>query len=216
MLIGIVGLPNKGKSTLFNALTRGNAQIANYPFTTIKPNQGVGFATEQCPHVALGLKKCDPNNSDCVGGTRKIPIRLLDVAGLVEGASEGKGMGNQFLSDLSQADALIVVADASGGTDDSGNPTTGHDPTRDVIILEKELDAWFYSVVDSNARKTKGKTLKDFATLLAGLKVKENEVMELARGFGDDASKWSKEQKMDAALDWNARSIGPPGFQGFR
>ncbi len=195
MLIGLVGLPNKGKSTLFNALTKGNAQVANYPFTTIAPNQGAAFASTPCPHVELKLEKCDPNNSACEKGVRKIPVRLLDVAGLVEGAHEGKGMGNQFLNDLSSADALIVVCDAAGLTDDAGNPTTGHDPASDVRILESELDAWFLGVVDNNAKKARGRTMKEFAALLSGLKVSENDVLHLVEGLPPDTARWTKEDK---------------------
>lgn len=176
MLIGLVGLPNKGKSTLFNALTQSDAQVANYPFTTIKPNEGVAFASSPCPHVELGLAKCDPKNSACENGVRKIPVKVLDVAGLVSGASNGKGMGNQFLSDLSRADALIVVADASGQTDDEGNPAQEHDPKRDVQILEEELDAWFTQVVARNAEKTKGKPLSEFIESLSGLNVQKSHV----------------------------------------
>ncbi|MBI4360180.1 redox-regulated ATPase YchF [Candidatus Micrarchaeota archaeon] len=178
MLIGLVGLPNKGKSTLFNALTHSNAQVANYPFTTIKPNEGVAFATKECPHVQLGLGHCDPKNSACENGIRKIPVKVLDVAGLVSGASNGKGMGNQFLNDLSRADALIVVADASGQTDDEGNPAQGHDGRRDVEILEQELDAWFTQVVTRNAQKTKGNALSEFIESLSGLNVEKRHVME--------------------------------------
>ena len=201
MLIGLVGLPNKGKSTLFNVLTGGSAVVANYPFTTIQPNEGVASASSPCPHVALGLAKCDPNNSACQNGVRRIPIKLLDVAGLVEGAHEGKGMGNQFLTDLAQADALIVVTDASGKTDDEGNPTTGHDPARDVRILEDELQAWFESVVKKNAVKNKGKPLKEFFTLLSGLKISENDAAHIATDLElpSETSQWTKDEVRDFA-----------------
>ncbi|MBI2445740.1 redox-regulated ATPase YchF [Candidatus Micrarchaeota archaeon] len=208
MLIGLVGLPNKGKSTLFNALTGGAAQVANYPFTTIQPNEGIAFASQPCPHVVLGLQKCDPNNSACQSGLRKIPVKLLDVAGLVEGAHEGKGMGNQFLADLAAADALIVVADAAGKTDDEGNLTSGHDPARDVRILEDELQAWFESVVKKHAVKNKGKPLKEFYGLLSGLKVSENDAAHIATDLElpSETSQWTKDEIRDYAEEIRKKS----------
>ncbi|HLC48675.1 MAG TPA: YchF-related putative GTPase [Candidatus Norongarragalinales archaeon] len=172
MLIAIIGAPNKGKSTLFNALTLGNAAVANYPFTTIDPNKGVAYCSKECPHVRLG-RQCDPNNSKCENGIRKIPINILDVAGLVEGASEGKGMGNQFLSDVAAADCAILVADVSGGSDDAGNicPPGTHDPINDVLLIESELDFWYAEVLKRNAQKAKGKKFEDFAALLSGLRI---------------------------------------------
>lgn len=211
MLIGLVGLPNKGKTTLFNALTQQNAQVANYPFTTIKPNEGVAFASVFCPHVALGLKKCDPKNSACENGIRKIPVKILDVAGLVSGASIGKGMGNQFLADLSRADALIVVADASGQTDDEGNPTQDHNPCRDVEILEQELDAWFLQVVTRNAQKTKGKPLSEFIESLSGLDVQKNNVTRALQehGIPENSREWNELdlQKIATSIRENTKPL---------
>ena len=109
MLIGIVGAPNSGKSTFFKALTLIDVEIANYPFTTIKPNQGIAYVTTECPCKKLGVT-CNPQNSLCRDGIRFIPVKLLDVAGLVPGAHEGRGMGNQFLNDLVQASGLIHVS----------------------------------------------------------------------------------------------------------
>src|SRR3989338_4816644 len=103
MLIGVVGKPNTGNSTLFKAATLAEAEIANYPFATIKPNSGVGFIKIDCVDQEFG-RQCDPRTGYCSKGKRFVPVQLIDVAGLVPGAHEGKGLGNQFLDDLRQAD----------------------------------------------------------------------------------------------------------------
>lgn len=141
MLIGLVGAPNKGKSTLFAAMTLGEVAIADYPFTTINPNKGVAYATRKCVHEELHTK-CSVKNTQCVEGTRMLPINIVDVAGLVEGASEGKGMGNKFMNDLAAADCLIIVTDASGKTDPAGNKTEGADPVVDVRMIQQEISRW--------------------------------------------------------------------------
>ncbi|MGC8651626.1 MAG: redox-regulated ATPase YchF [Candidatus Micrarchaeia archaeon] len=170
MLIGIVGAPNKGKSTLFSAMTMVDAEIANYPFTTINPNFGIAYATKPCVEKELGTK-CNPRNSLCVNGTRMLPVNVVDVAGLVEGAHLGKGMGNQFLNDLANADALIIVADSSGGTDQNGNQATSSDPVKDVEIVINEITEWFSSIIKRNisasARKADG--LSALAGALTGI-----------------------------------------------
>ena len=111
MLVGIVGKANVGKSTFFKAATLSEVEIANYPFATIKPNEGVGFVRLDCADRFF-KKQCQPRTGFCVNGKRFVPIQMIDVAGLVPGAHEGKGMGNQFLDDLRQADVLIHVIDA--------------------------------------------------------------------------------------------------------
>lgn len=140
MDIGIVGKPNTGKSTLFQALTRTDVDAANYPFTTIEPNRGVGFVTMDCPCTELDVD-CDPNGQ-CIDGTRFVPVTLLDIAGLVPGAADGKGMGNEFLDAVRQASCLIHVIDASGQTNAEGEPVEDYDPVQDVQFIEDELDAW--------------------------------------------------------------------------
>ena len=146
MLIGIVGKPNVGKSTFFKASTLAEVAIASYPFTTIKANEGVGFVKVKCPEQEFKLK-CKPNHGFCLNGWRFIPIKLLDVAGLVPGAHQGKGLGNKFLDDLRQADVLIHVIDISGTTNEKGKPTKNYDPSYDIKFLEDELDKWFYNII---------------------------------------------------------------------
>ena len=146
MLIGIVGAPNKGKSTLFSALTLNNVQIADYPFTTIDPNKGVAYATVKCACAEIGVK-CDARNALCSGGIRRVPINLIDVAGLVEGAHEGRGMGNKFLNDIASADALLMVADASGRTDPFGNLADAADPVYDIEMVGSELSEWVAGII---------------------------------------------------------------------
>ncbi len=145
MIVGIIGAPNKGKSTLFSALTSGEAKIANYPFTTIDPNKGVAYVAEECAEKRIG-KKCKPRNSLCENGMRLIPVNIIDVAGLVPGAHEGKGMGNQFLNDLSGADGFIIVVDASGRTDAYGNEGAGN-PADDLEMIMSELVEWISAII---------------------------------------------------------------------
>ena len=148
MQVGIVGKPNAGKSTFFSAATLTIVPIANYPFTTTKPNKGISYLRTKCVCKELDLID-NPKNSRCIDGERYIPVELIDCPGLVPGASTGKGLGNQFLDDLRKADALIHVVDASGSTDSEGKQTEAgeHDPLVDVGWLEKELEAWMLAIL---------------------------------------------------------------------
>lgn len=184
MIIGIVGAPNKGKSTLFSAATLVDAQIADYPFTTIDPNKGVAYARTECPHAALGLKKCDARNSKCEGGVRLIPINVIDVAGLVPDAHLGKGMGFEFLGDLAQADALIQVVDASGRTDLQGNRVEAADACEEVSMLQREIEFWIKAVLGRNWAKIKGKGIDAVANALSGMNVVQADCEWAARECG--------------------------------
>jgi ribosome-binding ATPase YchF (GTP1/OBG family) len=148
-LVGIVGKTNVGKSTFFAAATLATVEIENRPFVTLKPNVGVGFVRKRCVHVELGLRSCNPSAGACIEGWRFIPVKLVDVPGLIPGAHRGRGLGNKFLDELRQADALVLIVDAAGATDSDGNPVppgTG-DPVEEVHQMERELDEWIYSVL---------------------------------------------------------------------
>jgi hypothetical protein len=145
--LALAGKPNCGKSTFFKAATMANAEIANYPFTTINPNFGVAYVRTTCPCHALHLT-C----GHCVDGNRFVAVNLIDVAGLVPDAHKGKGLGNQFLDHLRQADAILHIVDASGGTDSEGNPVDvgSHDPAEDVKFLGYEMTMWVYGILDKH------------------------------------------------------------------
>ncbi|MDC5615377.1 50S ribosome-binding GTPase, partial [Acinetobacter baumannii] len=142
-MIGIVGKPSSGKSTTLNALTDADAKVGAFPFTTIDPNKATGYLQVECACSRFGKEElCKPNYGWCRAGKRFVPIMLLDVAGLVPGAHEGKGLGNKFLDDLRHADALIHVVDVSGTTNAEGKATRGYDPLQDIEWLQDEIRRW--------------------------------------------------------------------------
>ena len=154
MLIGVVGKANVGKSTFFKASTLMDVEIANYPFATIKPNHGVGFV--KIDDVAREFDKiANPREGFILDKYRFVPVDLIDVAGLVPGAHEGKGMGSQFLDDLRQADVLINVIDVSGSTNEKGEPVEqgSYDPAQDVLFLEEEMDYWYLRILNKGWEK---------------------------------------------------------------
>jgi len=209
MLIGLVGKPSVGKSTFFKAATLAEVEIASYPFTTIKANHGVGYVKVECIDKEFSVQ-CQPNHGFCINGERFVPVELMDVAGLVPGASEGKGLGNQFLDDLREADVFIHIVDASGTTDVEGKPTEGYNPCDDVRFLEDELNKWFYNILvkawKSFARKAELEDVniaEAIAKQFSGLKVNEEQVKDVLRKvkLPERASTWTEEQLMEFASE---------------
>jgi ribosome-binding ATPase len=209
MLIGLVGKPSVGKSTFFKAATLAEVEIASYPFTTIKPNHGIGYVKVDCIDKEFNTQ-CNPNHGFCLNHKRFVPIDLMDVAGLVPGASEGKGLGNQFLDDLRQADVFIQIVDLSGTTDETGKQTENYDVTKDITFLEDELDKWFLGILTkvwkSFARKI-DMDGDDFAKAVvnqfSGLKVKEEHVKRVLSklNFSIQPSRWNDRQLLEFASE---------------
>ncbi|MCW4022512.1 MAG: redox-regulated ATPase YchF [archaeon] len=217
--LGIVGKPNTGKSTFFSAATLIPVDIANYPFTTIKANRGIGYLRTPCVHQEFDVED-DPKNSLCLDGIRLVPIEMIDVAGIVPGAWEGRGLGNQFLDELRRADALLHVVDASGSTDCEGRicKKGEHDPLEDVKFLENEITLWMNQILKKDWAKiarTAGAGKEDLISLLesrlTGLGINRFHIVESLRKSSlriDKPVLWSDEDLIKF-LD-TLRSISKP------
>lgn len=203
MLLGLVGKPNSGKSTFFKAATLANVLIAPYPFATIKANHGMGYVRINCIDKELKTQ-CTPREGFCINHQRFVPVELMDVAGLVPGAHQGKGLGNQFLDDLRQADAFIHILDLSGKTNAEGKPAENYSPSEDLKFLEEELDLWYLGIL-KKVWKTFARSIEvtheNFGQAVAkqfsGLKVNEEDIKQvvLKTEFNTEKpSSWTDEQ----------------------
>ena len=212
MQLGIVGKPNVGKSTFFKAITLADVEIANYPFATIKPNSGVAYV--RIEDVAKEFQKeANPREGYILGDYRFVPIQVIDVAGLVPGAHEGKGMGNQFLDDLRQADALIHVIDISGSTNAQGESVEpgSYDPKEDIKFLATELDMWYLGILNKGwvkfarqVQQEKAKISVALAKQLSGLRVSEEHIEQAIKNTGvnpERCQEWTEEDLRKIATD---------------
>ena len=201
--IALAGKPNAGKSTFYKAATMADVDVGNYPFTTIDPNRGVTHARTECPCLDRD-ERC--GNENCHDGKRYVPVELLDVAGLVPGAHEGRGLGNQFLDELTNADVIVNVVDASGGTNAEGEPVDigTHDPVEDVDFVEEEMDLWLAGIVDRNWEGVERKSRSpDFdvdealSDMLTGFGASPADVQFVLRelDYPADPKQWTEEDR---------------------
>lgn len=210
--IALAGKPNAGKSTFYKAATQADVDVGNYPFTTIDPNRGVTHARTRCPCLDR-----DERCGNCEDGTRYVPVELLDVAGLVPGAHEGRGLGNQFLDALTNADVILNVVDASGGTNEEGEPVEvgTYDPVEEVDFVQEELEQWLTGIIDRNWESVERKSrspdfdIDDALTeMLTGFGATEHDVAASLRSldYPADPMQWEDEDRETLARDIRERT----------
>jgi ribosome-binding ATPase YchF (GTP1/OBG family) len=212
--LALAGKPNAGKSTFYTAATMADVEVGNYPFTTIDANRGVSYARARCPCLDRD-RRCDSDN--CADGKRYIPLELYDVAGLVPGAHEGRGLGNQFLDELTDADAILHVVDAAGATNEEGEPVEigEHDPVEDVDFVEREMDRWLASIVDRNwetverqSRSPEFDIDEALGEMLTGVGATELNVARSLRDldYPEDPREWTDDHRRALASDIRERT----------
>ncbi len=212
--IGLVGKPSVGKSSFFNAATMNDVPEGAYPFTTIDPSVGEAYVRVECAAPEFD-ESCTPNLGVCRDGTRFVPTKLVDVAGLIPGAHEGNGLGNQFLTDLNEADVLIHIVDFSGKTDIEGETTEGHDPREDIDFLENELDMWYLGIletgIEKHETKYKGADAQievDLAEQMSAFKTNKDEIKQiiLSLGLELDTETWDATDREKLAREIRKRT----------
>ncbi|MHB1440491.1 MAG: GTPase [Cuniculiplasma sp.] len=200
--IGIAGKPNAGKSTLFSSITGTMVAIGNYAFTTTEPNDGIGFMDTQCPHVELG-KFCNPKRGRCENGIRFIPVEMVDVPGLIEGSSEGKGMGNMFMDALRDTTAIINLLNPIGEDRKLLNP---EELNMEADAIENEIVQWFTSRFSSDWDKFSRKLSQSHIPLEEALlqkasffNMKQKDIRETLQKhhFQEDITKWTADDKKE-------------------
>ncbi|MGB9958698.1 redox-regulated ATPase YchF [Haloferax prahovense] len=212
--IGLVGKPSVGKSSFFNAATMNDVPEGAYPFTTIDPSIGEAYVRVECAAPEFD-ESCTPSVGYCDHGMRYVPVKLVDVAGLIPGAHEGKGLGNQFLTDLNEADVLVHVVDFSGETDIEGEATEGHDPREDIDFLENELDMWYLGVLEKGIDRYRSgyhgedKDIEvDLAEQMSAFKTNKDEIKQiiLLLGLELDPDEWDDADKESLAREIRKRT----------
>ncbi|MFA1611361.1 redox-regulated ATPase YchF [Halobellus rubicundus] len=210
--LALAGKPNAGKSTFYKAATMADVDVGNYPFTTIDPNRGVTHARTRCPCLDRE-ERC----GNCEDGVRYVPVELLDVAGLVPGAHEGRGLGNQFLDALTDADAILAVVDAAGATDAKGEPVEvgTYDPVEEADFVEAELEQWLAGIIERNwesvVRKSRSPDFdidEALTEMLTGFGATEYDVAASLRAldYPEDPQQWTDEDRERLATDIRERT----------